>query len=98
MCERESKQVRIKLCKLDRWGRRYAYVDPCIAYLVQAMNDGGLETIASCCGHDGELGITGDIILRDDTWFSIITKDTTMEQIDKIKDEIKVFRAGGGHR
>lgn len=27
------------------------YLDRCIAPLVKALNDGGLKTITSCCGH-----------------------------------------------
>lgn len=36
--------------------------DPCIAPLVKALNDGGLPTVASCCGH-GER--PGKIALKD---------------------------------
>lgn len=32
-------------------------VDSCIATLVIALNDGGLPTIASCCGHDKIPGV-----------------------------------------
>jgi hypothetical protein len=28
------------------------WCDPCIVRLVSALNDGGLPTIASCCGHN----------------------------------------------
>lgn len=41
---------------------KYADVDSCIAPIAQALNDAGIETVASCCGH-GHL--TGNIILRD---------------------------------
>lgn len=27
------------------------WCDPCIEPLVRALNDGGLRTVASCCGH-----------------------------------------------
>lgn len=27
------------------------WCDPCLEPLVRALNDGGLQTIASCCGH-----------------------------------------------
>lgn len=27
------------------------WCDPCIAPLIRALNDGGLSTVASCCGH-----------------------------------------------
>lgn len=37
-------------------------VDLCISHIVAALNAGGIETIASCCGHGK---IDGDIILAD---------------------------------
>lgn len=37
-------------------------VDACIAPIVQALNDGGIETKASCCGHSR---IPGRIMLQD---------------------------------
>lgn len=42
--------------------RREWFVDACIAPLVQALNDGGLPTIASCCGHGHR---PGRVSLRD---------------------------------
>lgn len=33
------------------WHRRTWKIDSCIAPLVKALNDGGVETVASCCGH-----------------------------------------------
>lgn len=36
--------------------------DPCIAPLVQSLNDAGFETTASCCGHGHRPGI---IALKD---------------------------------
>lgn len=38
------------------------YVDKCIADIVQALNDSGLSTSASCCGHNR---LDGSILLRD---------------------------------
>ena len=61
MCE-WGKTVRVKLCKPQR-GSCFVDVDECIAPLVQALNDAGIETIASCCGHGH---ILGNVILRDD--------------------------------
>lgn len=37
-------------------GRPEAWCDPCIATLVKALNDGGLLTVASCCGHGNRPG------------------------------------------
>lgn len=32
-------------------GYYYAGVDPCIGRLVRAINNAGIQTVASCCGH-----------------------------------------------
>jgi len=61
MCE-WGNTIRVKLFK-KRKGSCYALVDSCIAPIVQALNDAGIETIASCCGH---YKINGSIVLLDD--------------------------------
>lgn len=38
------------------------WCDPCIAQIVQALNDGGIRTVASCCGHGA---VNGNIALAD---------------------------------
>lgn len=38
------------------------WCDPCIAPLVKALNDGGIRTVASCCGHGAA---NGNIALAD---------------------------------
>jgi hypothetical protein len=35
----------------ERHGRDGVWCDPCLVPLVKALNDGGLRTLASCCGH-----------------------------------------------
>lgn len=47
-------------------------VDACIAQLVAALNAGGITTVASCCGH-GHL--PGNVILADDTWLTLLTRE-----------------------
>ena len=37
-------------------GRTEIKVDACIAPLVQALNDAGIETVACCCGHGRAVG------------------------------------------
>lgn len=53
--------------------------DPCLTPLIKALNDGGLRTVASCCGHDHRPGSVmlddGRVLLilpdRDwDTWLA----------------------------
>lgn len=43
--------------------RRTWPIDSCIAPIVKALNEGGVETIASCCGHGkgpGRITLTDD--------------------------------------
>lgn len=42
-------------------GKR-ASCDACIHPIMQALNDAGLQTVASCCGHGKQ---TGNIMLKD---------------------------------
>lgn len=60
MCE-WGHTTKVKLCK-SRRGSCFADVDECIAPIAQALNDAGIETTASCCGH-GKL--LGNIVLKD---------------------------------
>lgn len=53
----------VALCKPnDVSGRRVVKVDRCIAPIVQALNDAGIATVASCCGHGRA---NGSIVLAD---------------------------------
>jgi len=58
--------------KTPQRGKLSVEVDRCIAPLVQALNDSGIETIASCCGHGR---INGTIALRDGRWIEIWPDD-----------------------
>lgn len=59
-----------KPCKnCDEYPNEKGY-DYCIAPLIKALNDSGIETVTSCCGH----GKAGNIALRDGREF-IIAKD-----------------------
>lgn len=46
---------------LEYEGKKFQ-VDSCIAPIVRALNDAGIETVASCCGHGK---INGIISLKD---------------------------------
>jgi len=65
--------VMVKLCKpREHSGRTIVPVDACIAPIVQALNDAGIETLGSCCGH----GImSGDIRLADGRILTIIKEE-----------------------
>lgn len=51
MCQHGIKAEQVRLARARSDGRTHAPVDPCIAPLVQVLNDGGMLTTSSCCGH-----------------------------------------------
>lgn len=51
-------------------------VDSCIAPLVQALNDAGIYTANSCCGHGDD---EGEIILHDGRVLRIVSAPTKEE-------------------
>ena len=62
MCIQDILATQVKLAHPKKDGRTHAPVDPCIARIAQALNDVGLQTIASCCGHGKQ---PGNIMLED---------------------------------
>lgn len=59
-------RVEVENLLTTRGKRRTWGIDACIAPLVKALNDGGIETIASCCGHgkgDGRIDLVDGRIL-----------------------------------
>ena len=84
MCSCELPDVEIKLHHTSPSGRTVGHVDPCIAPLVQVLNYGGFQTIASCCGHnripgnvifeDNTPGMRGLMIIRNDYEWDIVSK------------------------
>jgi hypothetical protein len=62
----------------DADGTPTIWCDPCIAPIIQALNDGGLETTASCCGHDHSPGLVSLrdgrylMVLPDRAWFDLL--------------------------
>lgn len=66
MCDhapfREAAMIVLDPGTPERLGRDGVWCDPCIAPLVKALNDGGIRTVASCCGHGKN---DGSIVLAD---------------------------------
>lgn len=59
MCDHENREAAMVVLDPgtpERNGRDGVWCDPCLAPLVKALNDGGLPTVASCCGHGGRPG------------------------------------------
>lgn len=52
MCEHgKTVEVVNLLANNGDWHRRTWAIDSCIADLIVALNNGGIDTVASCCGH-----------------------------------------------
>ena len=76
MCEHDptyERQARIRLHHTTARGRVEAACDPCLAPLVQALNDIGLQTVASCCGHGHQ---PPSIALEDGRWLLLVDRAT----------------------
>lgn len=76
----------------DDDGAAIVWCDPCLEEIVQVLNDGGLPTIASCCGH----GVNpGRITLHDGREFLLFPNfDATSAAVDALH-ETRVFPPGG---
>lgn len=85
MCKHgiEATQVRLSRPRAD--GRTHAPVDPCIAPLVQILNDAGILTIGSCCGHGHRPGI---INLSDGQELIVMPDFETARSIDHLFPDI----------
>ena len=58
-----GKYKKVDLCKPIKISKRdFAWVDSCLADIVQALNDANIETLGCCCGHGKD---NGDIMLAD---------------------------------
>lgn len=66
-------------------GRTHVPVDRCIASLVQALNDAGIETTGSCCGHGNRPGI---ISLLDGRELLVAPDFETSRVVDKAFPDI----------
>lgn len=64
-----------------RWDKKP--IDACIAPLVKALNDAGIYTASSCCGH-GQY--EGSIILHDGRTLVIKNTEEYLESIEKIEE------------
>lgn len=62
MCDHPNREAAMVVVERDTLGVPTVWCDPCLEPLVRALNDGGIHTIASCCGH-GRL--PGNVVLAD---------------------------------
>lgn len=77
----------------DDSGTPTVWCDPCIAPLVRMLNDGGLATVASCCGHGHR---PGRISLVDGRELLIVPDFDTAQVIDRaFPIDVNGDRVGG---
>ncbi len=70
----------VTLCKPKEHSNRTTIkVDSCIASIIQALNDFGIETVASCCGHNNR---PGNIALADGRELWIVPDYETSRELD----------------
>lgn len=67
-------------CGNDKCNEINSGIDECIKPLIKALNDCGMETVASCCGHGNR---HGNVMLRDGREILIAPDFETARQIDK---------------
>lgn len=51
-----NRDAAMTVLKRDDAGEPTVWCDPCLTPLVKALNDAGLRTVASCCGHGSGVG------------------------------------------
>lgn len=74
MCEHGTDvEVENLLAFNGEWHRRTWKIDSCISPIVRALNEGGVETTQSCCGHGkgpGRIDLRDGRVLTilDDEW------------------------------
>lgn len=56
MCNHEAREAAMTVLDEKTW------CDPCLVPLIKALNDGGIRTVASCCGHGHR---PGNVMLAD---------------------------------
>jgi len=56
------------------------WCDPCIGPLIRALNDAGIQTDASCCGHNRNVG---SVILSDGRVLAILPDLTGLDALNQ---------------
>lgn len=62
MCNEPDREGAMAVIRRDEDGEPTVWCDPCLADLIDALNDPPHRTVASCCGHGHR---PGSIILAD---------------------------------
>ncbi len=86
MCDHENREAAMVIIREgtpERLGRDGIWCDPCLVPLITALNDGGLPTTASCCGH-GEPNRPGWVILADGRCLLLLPDLPTMHRLEAL--------------
>jgi hypothetical protein len=79
MCDHENREAAMVTIRRDDEGAPTVWCDPCLAPLIEALNTGGIPTVASCCGHNGrgsdgeQADAPGWVMLHDGRTLTITT-------------------------
>lgn len=76
MCDHPNREAAMVVVSEGVW------CDPCLVPLVKALNDGGLPTVASCCGHGRCLG---SIALADGRNLVLAPDGETLDRLAVLK-------------
>lgn len=83
MCEWGKTDI-VSIPSLGGKGFKKVDVDSCIYQIVKALNMSGIETVASCCGHDNNFGI---ISLKDGRELIISPNFELSRKVDELIDK-----------
>lgn len=84
MCNHEPPEpAMVVVCRAVD-GHPTVWCDPCLVPLVRALNDGGLPTVASCCGHGR---IPGVVALADGRQLTITQPPVRLRTVREVIDQ-----------
>lgn len=69
------------LCLTASGKSKLKEIDSCIAELIKTLDAAGIETIASCCGHEKQ---PGSIVLADGREIKIFSSFNDARKVDKL--------------
>lgn len=72
MCDYPNREAAMVTIRTDENGEPTVWCDPCLSQLVTALNDGGMPTRASCCGHGTHVV---SVALADGRWLVVMTAE-----------------------
>ncbi len=72
-------------CGNDKCNEINAGIDKCIQPIIRALNEVGMTTVASCCGHGNR---PGTIMLKDGREILILPDFESGRKVDKLFNDI----------